>query len=133
MSDRIDGHLVSGHIDGIGTIDRKETSANSILLRISVATELTRYMIIKGSIAVDGISLTINALENERFDVSIIPHTASMTTLAAKAVGDFVNIETDMLAKYVERFVSGTRNQTDKTDRSDKSIDMTFLAESGFL
>jgi riboflavin synthase len=133
LSDRIDGHLVSGHIDGIGIVKQKKSSDNAVLLSFGVPEAFTRYMIKKGSVAVDGISLTINDLETDRFEVSIIPHTARLTTLAEKKVGDPVNIETDMIGKYVERLLSGNKNQSAGTDVKQSSIDMQFLAKSGFL
>jgi riboflavin synthase len=134
LSDRLDGHLVSGHVDGIGTLDDRKTLANAILITFKVPETLARYMIEKGSVAVDGTSLTINRCDNTSFDVSIIPHTAALTTIGLKKVGDAVNIETDMIGKYVERFVL----KKDAADRkrpeaSDGSIDMALLAKSGFI
>jgi len=128
ISDRLDGHIVSGHIDGIGIINEYKKLENAIILKISVSKELCRYMITKGSVAVDGISLTINMLGNDYFELSIIPHTAKLTTLSFKKNGDFVNIETDMLGKYVYKFLSATKN-----DYQSKTIDMSFLAKTGFL
>lgn len=108
FSDRLDGHLVSGHIDGVGTLKAIGTEANAAILTIGVDPALARYMIEKGSVAVDGISLTVNRCTADRFMVSIIPHTAAATTLRLKKVGAAVNIEADMIGKYVERFLSGT-------------------------
>ena len=130
LSDRIDGHLVSGHIDGMGTIKHKKNTGNAIIITIGVPESLSRYMIKKGSVAVDGISLTINNLGLDGFDVSIIPHTAKLTTIGFNKVGDLVNIETDMIGKYVERFVT-ERQYNDK--ETEKSVDMEFLAKTGFL
>ena len=127
LSDRIDGHLVSGHIDGMGTIKHKKNTGNAIIITIGVPESLSRYMIKKGSVAVDGISLTINNLGLDGFDVSIIPHTAKLTTIGFNKVGDLVNIETDMIGKYVERFVTNNDKETEK------SVDMEFLAKTGFL
>ena len=133
LSDRLDGHLVSGHIDGIGQIRSRVTDGNAIVIGISVPSSLLRYMIEKGSVAVDGISLTINSVEQDEFSVSIIPHTAEMTTLRSKSAGDAVNIETDMIGKYVERFM--TAGQSDAADQRDghSGIDMEFLSKTGFL
>jgi riboflavin synthase len=133
LSDRLDGHLVSGHIDGIGHIRSRMADANAIVIGISVPSSLLRYMIEKGSVAVDGISLTINSVEKDEFSVSIIPHTAQMTTLRSKSAGDAVNIETDMIGKYVERFM--TAGQSDAADQTDghSGIDMAFLSKTGFL
>jgi riboflavin synthase len=132
LSDRLDGHLVAGHVDGIGTIHARKTLANATVISISVSQSLSRYMIEKGSVAVDGTSLTINRCDNASFDVSIIPHTAEWTTIGFKKVGDAVNIETDMIGKYVERFLS--RGSADPHNRtSDGGINMALLAKSGFI
>jgi riboflavin synthase len=127
VSDRLGGHLVAGHVDGIGKILQKERRHRSWFFRIGIDRSLSRYTIEKGSIAVDGISLTINHCEDRFFEVNIIPHTASETTLQRKKVGDLVNIETDMLAKYVEKFVKG---QDQKEKKS--TIDMDTLRKHGF-
>jgi len=133
LSDRIDGHLVSGHVDGIGIIKEQQTAANAVLMTISVPESLARYMIHKGSVAVDGISLTINACEPKSFSVSIIPHTAQLTTIAKKQKGEAVNIETDMIGKYVERFSANPAMPDGKKTATASGIDMEFLAKSGFL
>jgi riboflavin synthase len=116
------GHLVLGHVDGMGKIQEKVTKANSIQFGVEIDNELSRYVVEKGSIAVDGISLTVNRCEKNRFYVNIIPLTARNTTLAFKKVADLVNIETDIIAKYVEKFLN-----------PGKGIDMNFLAEHGFI
>lgn len=130
LSDRLDGHLVSGHVDGIGRLERRETVDNAVLLTFSAPPELLRYMIIKGSVTVDGVSLTINHCDQNGFQVSIIPHTAQLTTVGSKRVGQTVNLETDIIGKYVERFVTGNM---ETTLRKTKGIDLELLAESGFL
>ena len=132
LSDRIDGHLVSGHIDGIGTITLKQNIGNAVIVSFKVSESISHYMIQKGSVAVDGISLTINNCGHDSFDVSIIPHTAKLTTIGFKKTGDLVNIETDMIGKYVERFVGGKRHDQNKKEAGD-SISMEFLAKSGFV
>lgn len=134
LSDRVDGHLVSGHVDGIGTLNERKTLANAILITFKVPAALARYMIEKGSVAVDGTSLTINRCDNTSFDVSIIPHTAALTTIGLKKVGDAVNIETDMIGKYVERFVRNPDTPGRKrTETPEGTIDTAFLAKSGFI
>jgi riboflavin synthase len=130
LSDRLDGHLVSGHIDGLGRLESREKSATAWVLRFSAPPELTRYMIVKGSVAVDGVSLTINRCDDQGFTVSIIPHTARMTTVGHKGVGDWFNIETDLIGKYVERFLNRSQESTPAPVRG---IDMALLAKSGFL
>ncbi len=133
FSDRLDGHLVSGHIDGKGFIKARKILSNAIIITIGANESLGRYMIQKGSVAVDGVSLTINKCSEDSFEVSIIPHTAKLTTIGFKKVGDPVNIETDMIGKYVERFLNNnTGNPKEKEDKSG-SLDMQFLAEKGFL
>ncbi len=127
LSDRLDGHLVSGHIDGMGALKNRKTESNAIIVAIEAPESLTQYMINKGSVAVDGISLTINECSRAYFEVSIIPHTAKLTTIGLKKTGDPVNIETDMIGKYVERFMTG-KKETEKS-----GIDMQFLAKTGFL
>lgn len=125
FSDRLDGHLVSGHIDGVGFLRGRQSQGNAIVVTIEAPRPLTRYIIEKGSVAVDGISLTVNRVESDRFQLSIIPHTAKLTTIGFKKIGDPVNIETDLIGKYVERFVS---------TRSDgPPIDREFLARNGFI
>ncbi len=131
LSDRLDGHLVSGHVDGMGHLSGRETQANAIILTFDAAPELAHYMIQKGSVAIDGVSLTINDCGATHFQVSIIPHTAEMTTVGMKAVGAAVNIETDMIGKYVERFISGKGKAGDPTTRH--GVDLNLLARSGFL
>ena len=131
LSDRLDGHLVSGHVDGIGTISNRTTLSNAILITVTVPTSLTRYMIEKGSVAVDGVSLTINKIGSDFFEVSIIPHTASLTTVGFKKPGEAVNIETDLIGKYIEKFML-TPAPPQGEEKTSK-IDMEFLAKSGFL
>jgi riboflavin synthase len=133
LSDRLDGHLVSGHVDGTGTLQERKTLANAIVITYRVSKALSRYIIEKGSVAVDGTSLTVNRCDSTSFDVSIIPHTAGLTTIGLKKVGDTVNIETDMIGKYVERFVLDRGPMEGKTGDSDGSIDMALLAKSGFI
>ncbi len=132
LSDRLDGHLVSGHVDGIGIIQEKKTLSNAVIVTVSVPESLTYYMINKGSVAIDGISLTINKLYDTTFEVSIIPHTAKITTIGFKDAGSLVNIETDMIGKYIEKFVKNKPRSANDAEASE-GIDMTFLAKSGFL
>ena len=133
LSDRLDGHLVSGHIDGIGTLSGREDDDNAIIITITVSEALSRYMIPKGSVAVDGISLTINNCSHDRFSVSIIPHTSKLTTLGFKKKGEAVNIETDMIGKYVERFVCASDGGYKKESVKKTAVDMELLVKSGFL
>ncbi len=133
LSDRLDGHLVSGHIDGTGVISARRRLGNAIIIDFEAGPELTRYMIRKGSVAVDGASLTINNRDAAGFSVSIIPHTAGLTTLGLKKPGDSVNLEADMIGKYVERFLS-PGHLADRGGEAPKSgVDLDLLARNGFL
>ena len=106
---RLGGHMVAGHVDGVGKIARIAQRAEAIDVEVHCASELLRYVIEKGSIAVDGISLTVNAVDGRGFVVSLIPHTQSATTLAHKGAGGAVNLEVDLIGKYVEKLVGGYR------------------------
>ncbi len=104
-SDRLGGHVVQGHVDGVGTVRSVEAEGFARVITVQAPRELLRYVVEKGSIAVDGVSLTVARLDDEGFDVSLIPETLERTTLGAAAPGDPVNLEVDVLAKYVERLV----------------------------
>lgn len=103
LSDRLGGHLVSGHVDGVGQVTRFEPAGESMLLQIEAPAALTRYIISKGSITVNGVSLTVNRVDGARFMLNLIPHTLQMTALKHLSVGARVNLEADMIARYVER------------------------------
>jgi riboflavin synthase len=133
LSDRIDGHLVSGHIDGTGIISSVKRDSNAVIISVSVDKTLALDMIEKGSVAIDGISLTINTCSDELFTVSVIPHTADITTIGLKQVGDRVNIETDMLGKYVRKILMGGAVKKDVENRKTSDISMALLARNGFL
>ena len=120
-------------MDGIGIIKEKKVQGNATNVTVEVPDGLARYIIEKGSVAVDGISLTINACDGNRFEVSIIPHTAVVTTVGTKKVAETVNIETDMIGKYVERFVGKRNPDRSKNQNDGSSIDLQFLAKKGFL
>ena len=106
-SGRFDGHIVSGHVDAVGVVVSLESEADgAVVMEISVSPELTRYLVEKGSITVDGVSLTVAALTDDGFTVALIPHTLEITTLGLRAPRDNVNLEMDVLAKYVERLMT---------------------------
>ncbi len=109
MGDRLGGHMVSGHIDGVGRIVEVAARAEAVDVVIEAAPALLRYVIEKGSIAIDGISLTVNRVDGHDFAVSLIPHTQTATTLADKGAGAAVNLEVDLIGKYVEKLVGGYR------------------------
>jgi len=106
LGERLGGHLVSGHVDCVGTITSRSADARSIRLGIEIPTEYARYVAKKGSVCVDGVSLTINEVSGNRFELNIIPHTAAVTTINGYAVGSLVNVEVDLLARYLERLIS---------------------------
>ncbi len=108
LSDRLGGHLVSGHIDGVGQIYRKQKAGDSTEVVVKVPQELMRYIVVKGSVAVDGISLTVVDTGEDFFSVVIIPHTEEVTTIGVKGPGDTVNVETDIIGKYVEKMMGGS-------------------------
>lgn len=107
LADRIDGHLVSGHVDGIGRVLAIEPDARSQRWTFEVPAELAKYIAGKGSVCIDGTSLTVNETEGARFGVNLIPHTVAVTTFKDRRVGDAVNIEVDLIARYVERLLRG--------------------------
>lgn len=109
LADRLGGHLVSGHVDGVGRVAALGELGGSARLVIEAPAAIARYIARKGSVTVDGVSLTVNAVEGGRFEVNVIPHTRAVTTLGALAVGSPVNLEVDMLARYVERMLGERR------------------------
>jgi riboflavin synthase len=124
---RFGGHFVSGHVDGVGKIVKKERLANAVYYEIEVDEKLRRYMILKGSVAVDGTSLTIFGLTKNTFTISLIPHTLQETILGEKNVGNIVNIECDMIGKYIEHFLNVGREETTMS-----SLTASFLEQHGF-
>ena len=114
LSDRLGGHLVSGHVDGVGAVTAFDDLGGSWRLEIGMPKELSRYVARKGSIAVDGVSLTVNAVTAERFEVNIIPHTRSATTLRHLGPGSAVNLEVDMTARYLERLLGARGASPDR-------------------
>ena len=109
---RLGGHLVAGHVDGTGELAARVDRGANLVLTVHAAPALLRYVVEKGSIAVDGISLTVNRVDDAGFDVAIIPHTAAETTLGARRPGDPVNLEVDVIGKYVEKLLGGYRPPT---------------------
>jgi len=119
------GHFVLGHVDGLGTIVSFDKKPGETFLTIEAPKKVMRYVVPKGSIAVDGISLTVASCDDSEFKIAVIPHTLENTTLIAKRAGDTVNLEADILGKYVEKFISGRPKGQGITEQ--------FLADSGFL
>lgn len=125
LSDRLGGHLVSGHIDGLSMIKEKRPAGDSLVFHFGLEPRWSGYVIEKGSVAVDGVSLTVNQVWIDSFSVNVIPHTAQMTTLDFKKAGDYVNLETDLIGKYVARLLG--------REPGGSRLDENFLAEHGFL
>ncbi len=123
LSARIGGHLVSGHVDAVGSIREKREEGNGWRIFIEAPAMVLRYVIRKGSIAVDGISLTVADVDTSGFSIAMIPHTAKLTTLGFKAAGDSVNLESDIIGKYVERLLSG---------RVENGVSLELLKKTGF-
>lgn len=129
---RFGGHIVSGHIDGRGTIAQIRRDDNAIWYTIKAAPSILRYIIEKGSVALDGISLTVATVTPEHFSVSIIPHTAAETTLSQKSVGQKVNIENDVIGKYVERLMGSSPKDPTVSPPHKGALNQEFLAKHGF-
>ena len=125
---RLGGHLVSGHVDGVAVVHSRDPDARSIRFRIEAPAPLAKYIAAKGSICVDGVSLTVNAVDGPVFDVNIVPHTAAQTTLAELKPGQRVNIEVDLLARYLERLIASETAESQRT-----GITRELLAHYGFL
>jgi riboflavin synthase len=107
LADRLGGHLVQGHVDGVGEVLARQRAEHWEVVRVALPADLARYLVPKGSVAVDGVSLTVSGLGDDWFEVSLIPTTLAHTTLGLVAVGDPVNLEVDVLAKYTERLLAG--------------------------
>lgn len=120
---RFGGHIVAGHIDGTGKISSKKPEGNAVVVTIAADRDILRYIVDKGSIAIDGISLTVTKVTGADFSVSLIPHTAKETTLLSKRAGDIVNLENDIVGKYVERLLGNNKSS---------GITRSFLLENGF-
>ncbi|QWF70357.1 riboflavin synthase [Methylomonas paludis] len=127
-SSRLGGHIVSGHVDGIGKVLEKQADGRSIRFKFKAPDNLAKYIAEKGSICIDGISLTVNQVEGAYFSVNIVPHTLLETTLGTTNVGTEVNLEVDLLARYLERLMQG-----DTAAKYQGSITETFLQNSGFI
>ena len=130
LSDRLGGHIVSGHIDCTGQVLERKELRQFTLFRFRIDAKYDRYLIEKGSVTIDGISLTVNSCTSGEFSVAIIPHTLSITTLGFRKVGDRVNIEVDVIGKYVEKLLKGGM---DAGAAGEGSLDTEFLAKHGFI
>ncbi|MGL4560968.1 MAG: riboflavin synthase [Brevinema sp.] len=126
VGSRLGGHIVSGHVDGVGIIKQIQPNENAVLITVTAPMNILKYIIHRGSIAIDGISLTVCGLDDHEFQVSIIPHTFSHTTLSLKKIGEQINLENDMIAKYTERLLSF------QAPAPKKDITIEFLKSNGF-
>lgn len=132
LKSRLGGHIVSGHIDGAGTIAAMREEGNAILLTVRASADILRYIVEKGSVALDGISLTVASVSAADFTVSLIPHTREITNLREKSVGSRLNIETDILGKYVEKLFPGGCALGSAAPKGKDGITMDFLRQQGF-
>ncbi len=132
LGDRLGGHLVTGHVDGLGTLRDRRQEGRSWRLVFETPPDLQRYVIEKGSIAINGISLTVNGCSEGAFEVNVVPHTFAETTIGEVKIGEAVNLETDLLGKYVEKMLKGFLS-TSKTPVETSRIDAAFLQKHGFL
>ena len=130
LGDRLGGHLVNGHVDCRGRVISRKKRGDSLVFEIEVEAEQARYFIEKGSVAVNGISLTINRCDERSFEVNIVPHTARWTNIKNLKAGDEVNIEVDVIGKYIEKFVRSTQATDEK---STSEVDRDLLAKHGFI
>ncbi len=130
LSDRLGGHMVSGHVDSISRILERRPQGDFVVFSFEVPAGLSKYIIEKGSIAVDGISLTVNSCDDKSFSVAIIPHTLDVTILGSRNKGDTVNLEVDLIGKYVEKLLSA---KTPDGEKQRTGINAAFLADNGFL
>ena len=128
-STRLGGHLVSGHVDGVGELLSLRNDGRSVWMRIQAPAELAKYIAEKGSITVDGVSLTVNAVDGALFELNIVPHTMQETTLIDFTVGQRINLEVDLIARHLERLLLGDKAAKSSSD----GISMAFLAEHGFI
>jgi riboflavin synthase len=132
LGDRLGGHLVTGHVDGMGTLRDRRQEGRSWRLVLEAPSDLHRYIIEKGSIAINGVSLTVNGCHEDLFDVNIVPHTFVETTIGEVKIGEAVNLETDLLGKYVEKMLKGFLNRNNTAIETSR-IDAAFLQKHGFL
>ena len=130
VNERLGGHLVAGHVDGVGTVAQRRQEGSAIVLTVDAPKEVLRYCVQKGSITIDGISMTINEVTERTFSVAVIPHTAKATTLGLRQPGDLVNLESDLIGKYVERLL---QDRGQLPPKSAPVIDRDYLQKRGLL
>jgi riboflavin synthase len=129
LNERIGGHLVAGHVDGVGWIREKRQEGNALVVTIEPQPEILRYCVPKGSVTIDGISMTLNTVTTHTFSIAVIPHTANVTTLGLKNVGDQVNLESDLIGKFVERLLQ----ERGVLPQQAPTIDRDYLQKRGLI
>lgn len=129
LTTRLGGHLVSGHVDGMGTVISRTEDARSVRFTIEVPSDLAKYIAAKGSVCVDGVSLTVNQVNGRCFDINIVPHTMSKTIISGYKQGSMVNIEVDVVARYLERLLIGDNDQTQEKNK----LTAASLYDAGFI
>jgi riboflavin synthase len=130
---RLGGHIVSGHVDGVGEISSIATVGRYVEIWIKAPEQLAKYLAEKGSITVDGVSLTVNQIDGAKFLLTLIPHSLQETIIGLYKAGNKVNLEVDVIARYLERLMMGDKAAYSSTDTDKKDISMAFLAENGYL
>lgn len=128
---RFGGHIVSGHVDGVGEVIERSHAGRAIELWIKMPKDITRYVAEKGSVTVDGISLTVNEIRKDSFRLTIIPHTASETTIQSFVPGSVVNLEVDIMARYLERLIESKNHEAEESVQA-SSVTLEFLQQNGF-
>lgn len=134
LSDRLGGHLVLGHVDEVATVSGWKDEGDASLVRVTMSSNIRRYIAYKGSVTVDGISLTVSGVYADAFEVALIPHTKQVTTLGAKRIGANVNLEVDIVARYVETLLNNRNSAEDWTEKpSSETLNLSFLAKHGYI
>lgn len=134
LSDRLGGHLVLGHVDEVATICAWKDEGDSSLMRVTISDNIRRYITYKGSVTVDGISLTVSDVSKDSFEVALIPHTKAVTTLGTKRNGARVNLEVDLIARYLETLLKNAEGETGWTEQPpSETLNLNFLAKHGYI
>lgn len=133
LSDRLGGHLVLGHVDEVATICGWKDEGDASLMQVTISSATKPYIAYKGSVTVDGVSLTVSNLHADAFEVALIPHTKNVTTLGTKRTGAKVNLEVDIVARYLESLLKNTKEERDWTGRSSETLNLSFLAKHGYI
>ena len=134
LSDRLGGHLVLGHVDEVATICAWKDEGDASLMRVTISSNTRRYITYKGSVTVDGISLTVSNVHTDSFEVALIPYTKEVTTLGTKRNGAKVNLEVDIVARYLETLLKNSDEETDWTEQSrSETLNLSFLAKHGYI